>query len=166
MISARPTCQEGVDIIKVFEGFRSKPYKCVAGYWTIGYGQRITDAQVHQYAAGISRELATVWLIQALRKRERRVESMVKVGITDGQFGALVSFVYNLGSGSLKSSTLLRKLNRGDHRDAADEFGRWVYAGGKRYNGLVRRRAAERLLYLSDVQYTAPVAPLELKIAA
>lgn len=73
----------------------------------------------------------------------------MKVRITQGQFDALVSFAYNLVLRSLSTSTLLQKLNDGDKQGAADQFGRWVNASGKRPDGLVARRAAEREMFLS-----------------
>ena len=72
-----------------------------------------------------------------------------RVKLNQNQFDALVSFTYNLGAGALGSSTLLGKLNRGDFEGAADEFPKWNKAGGKVLNGLVKRRAAERSLFLS-----------------
>ena len=80
---------------------------------------------------------------------ESDVSRLVKVGLTQGQFDALVSFTYNLGARTLSTSTLLRKLNAGDYAGAADEFLRWNKAGGKVLNGLTRRREAERALFLS-----------------
>jgi GH24 family phage-related lysozyme (muramidase) len=80
---------------------------------------------------------------------EQGVNQLVKVIISQGQFDALVSFAYNLGLRSLSTSTLLRKLNAGDKQGAANEFGKWVNAGGVRLNGLVKRREAERKLFLS-----------------
>jgi lysozyme len=72
----------------------------------------------------------------------------IRVPLEDGQFNALCSFVFNLGSGALQSSTLRRKINRGDYIGAANEFPRWVYAGGRKLKGLVRRREHERLMFI------------------
>jgi lysozyme len=82
-----------------------------------------------------------------VRKFEAGVKRLVKVPLAQGQFDALVSFSFNVGLGALGSSTLLRKLNAGDYRGAAAEFPRWNKAGGKVYEGLTRRRAAERSLF-------------------
>jgi lysozyme len=79
------------------------------------------------------------------------VSAAVTVPLNDNEFGALTSFTFNLGIGNLKSSTLLKKLNAGDRAGAADEFGKWVNAGGKPLPGLVKRRAAERALFLTPV---------------
>ena len=95
-----------------------------------------------QYSSG-----AGCFLKRDLAQYERAVTDAVRVKLTENQFGALVSFTYNLGPGNLRSSTLLRKLNAGDYAGAAGEFGKWVKAGGRTLNGLVRRRAAERALF-------------------
>jgi lysozyme len=78
---------------------------------------------------------------------EQAVCRLVKVPLTDGQFDALVSFTFNLGSGALQRSTLRRKVNREEHEEVPREFLRWVWAGGRKLKGLVRRRAAEADLY-------------------
>ena len=82
-----------------------------------------------------------------LERYERAVGRLVTVSLSENQFGALVSFTYNLGSDNLKASTLRQKLNRGDYRGAAGEFPKWRRAGGRVLKGLVRRRAAERALF-------------------
>ncbi len=80
---------------------------------------------------------------------QRAVLRLINVPLTDGQYDALVSFTYNLGSGTLQRSTLRRKVNREEHNDVPAEFKRWVYAGGRKLLGLVRRRCAEAEIYLS-----------------
>jgi lysozyme len=134
--------QRGIQLIKDFEGLRLKAYKCPADVWTIGYGHTegvkpgdvITVAQAESF------------LMQDLARFQRGVNKAVNVPIFQGQYDALVSFAFNLGIGALQSSTLLRKLNAG--LDASVEFGRWVNAGGKKLDGLVRRREAERVLFI------------------
>ena len=81
---------------------------------------------------------------------ERAVLRLIKVPLTDGQFDALVSFTFNLGSGALQRSTLRRKVNREEHEEVPAEFLRWVWAGGRKLRGLVRRRAAESVLYQTN----------------
>ncbi|MBN8542806.1 MAG: lysozyme [Alphaproteobacteria bacterium] len=92
--------------------------------------------------------------IDALRKdlrvAEQAVMRLIHVPLTQNQFDALVSFTFNLGSGALQRSTLRRKINRGEHEAAAREFSKWVFAGGKRLSGLVRRRQAEGKLYMKN----------------
>ncbi|MEO1182471.1 MAG: lysozyme, partial [Cyanobacteria bacterium J06636_28] len=85
-----------------------------------------------------------------LARFERDVSQAVRVSINDNQFAALVSFTYNVGSGAMRSSTLLKKLNRRDINGAANEFPRWNRAGGRVLAGLTRRRNAERALFLGQ----------------
>ncbi|CAI2081348.1 lysozyme [Serratia ficaria] len=141
---------KGISLIKEFEGCRLKAYQDSVGVWTIGYGwtQPVDGRKI---GPGMVSDQATAerLLKCGLVQYEQGVNQLVKVIITQGQFDALVSFAYNLGLRSLSTSTLLRKLNAGDKQGAADEFGKWVNAGGVRLNGLVKRRAAERELFLS-----------------
>ena len=135
----------GLNLIKDFEGRRLNAYQDAVGVWTIGYGhtqtaypgQRITEAG------------ATELLRYDVGRFERAVEQAVQVPISDNQFAALVSFAFNVGSGALNSSTLLRRLNAGDTYGAANEFLRWNRAGGQELYGLTRRREEERALFLS-----------------
>lgn len=139
--------QRGIDLIKEAEGLRLDAYQDSVRVWTIGYGhtgdvrvgQRITKAEAEQ----ILRDDLDVFEHGVLKATEPRK-------LTQGQFDALVSFAFNLGLGNLKSSTLLKKLNAGDAAGASFEFQRWVYAGGKKLPGLVKRREAERALFVSD----------------
>lgn len=138
-----------LDIIKVFEGFRSEPYLCPANVWTIGYGStRTPDGRpVTKDTPPIDEPTATAWMQAHLDETERQVAALARVGLAENQFGALVSFTYNLGSGALQSSTLRAKLNRGDYEGAAGEFWKWRFAGGRVLGGLVARRAAEEALF-------------------
>ena len=140
-----------ISIIKVFESFSPVPYQCPAGVWTIGYGAtRCPDGQaVTQDTPEIDEEEAVRWMQHELCQTEYDVARLIKSALTDNQFGALVSFTYNLGSGNLAASTMRQKLNRGDYEGAAAEFPKWRRAGGKILRGLVRRRAAERNLFES-----------------
>jgi lysozyme len=112
--------------------------------WTIGWGECGPDI-----VKGVvwSQNYADRRFELALVQRERTVERLVKVPLTDNEFAALVSFEYN--AGALANSTLLRMLNAGKPRsEVAEEFRKWVWAGGRVMNGLIRRRAAERDLFL------------------
>lgn len=137
--------EAGLNLIKDFEGCRLKAYLCPAGVWTIGYGhtQGVKPDMV------ISQLQAERFLRQDLKRFEDAVTSLVKVPITPNQFSALVSFAYNVGTGALYDSTLLRKLNKKDYKGAANEFLRWNKAGGKVLPGLTRRRIAEKDLFES-----------------
>ena len=140
----------GIELIKRFEGLELKAYQDSVGVWTIGYGwTQPVDGKKICPGMVIDQATADRLLKCGVVQYEQGVNQLVKVKITQGQFDALVSFAYNLGIRSLSTSTLLQKLNAGDKQGAANEFGRWVNAGGVKLNGLVTRRAAERELFLS-----------------
>lgn len=135
------------DLIKKYEGCELEAYKCPAGIWTVGYGH--TDANVTSGTV-ITQEEADKLFDKDILKFEKAVTRMVKTIINQNQFDALVSFAFNLGSGALLNSTLLKKLNSGDKQGAANEFDRWVYGNNKtKLEGLVRRRKEEKELFLS-----------------
>lgn len=146
----RPTPADAIALIKRFEGWSARPYLCPAGYWTIGYGalRGIDGRPITRSSAPISQADGEMILVRDLRLFERAVLDLIPVPLTEGQYGALVSFTFNLGPGRLKASTLRRRILGGDMIGAADEFGKWVMGGGRRLPGLVSRREAERLLYL------------------
>ncbi|MEL6326935.1 MAG: lysozyme [Cyanobacteria bacterium J06626_23] len=140
------TNSNGLRLIKSFEGLRLTAYQDAVGVWTIGYG---TTRNVRR-GMQITRTQAEAFLQEDLVRFEQAVNDAVKVPINDNQFSALVSFAYNVGSGALRSSTLLKKLNQGDIRGAANELPRWNKAGGRVLAGLTRRRNAERALFLGE----------------
>ncbi len=144
------TSDKGIALIKQFEGCKLTAYQDSVGVWTIGYGwTQPVDGKPIRAGMTIKQETAERLLKTGLVSYESDVSRLVKVGLNQDQFDALVSFTYNLGARSLSTSTLLRKLNAGDYAGAADEFLRWNKAGGKVLNGLTRRREAERALFLS-----------------
>ncbi len=140
----------GLEIIKHFEGFSPVPYLDPIGIPTIGYGSiwGLDRARLTMAHPDISEGDGEILLARMLQHTERAVRRLIRVPLSGGQFSALVSFTYNLGSGNLQSSTLRMKANRGDMAGAADEFLRWRRAGGRILRGLVRRRAEERALWL------------------
>lgn len=139
---------QGLALIKHHEGLRLNRYNDAVGYPTIGYGHLIKDGEnLHQ----ITEAEAEALLRDDVREAENAVNRLVKVPVTQEQFDALVSFTFNLGSGSLSESTLLRKLNAGDYAGAANEFPRWVYADGNKLTGLVNRRHDERGLFVGGI---------------
>ena len=145
----RHITQNGLDLIKRFEGFSRTVYFCPAGYPTIGYGHVVKDDE--DFSAGIDEAKGEELLRQDAQIAERAVLRLINVPLTDGQFDALVSFTYNLGGGALQRSTLRRKINREEHAEVPEQFMRWVWAGGRKLKGLVRRRAAEAKTYcMSD----------------
>lgn len=143
----RHITQNGLDLIKRFEGFSRTVYFCPAGYPTIGYGHVVKDDE--DFSAGIDEAQAEELLRQDAQIAERAVLRLINVPLTDGQFDALASFTYNLGGGALQRSTLRRKINREEHADVPEQFMRWIWAGGRKLKGLVRRRAAETQFYNS-----------------
>ena len=143
----RRITQTGLDLIKQFEGFSPTVYICPAGYPTIGYGHVVKPNEWQQFASGITPEQAEALLRQDVQTFERAVLHLITVPLTDRQFDALVSFTFNLGAGALQRSTLRRKVNRGDHAAVPAEFRKWVWAGGRKLEGLVRRREIESMLY-------------------
>ncbi|MEM9944621.1 MAG: lysozyme [Cyanobacteria bacterium P01_D01_bin.36] len=140
------TNRNGLLLIKSFEGLRLRAYRDAVGIWTIGFG---TTRNVRP-GMSISEDQAITFLQEDLSRFEKAINDSVKVNINDNQFSALASFTYNVGPGAFRSSTMLRKLNAGDIRGAADEFPRWNKAGGRALAGLTRRRNAERLLFLGE----------------
>lgn len=139
----------GKDIIKKWEGLRLKAYLCPAGVPTIGYGHTYNV----KMGQTISMAQAELFLDHDYQDAEEQVLSLVKVPLTENQLGALTSFVFNLGSGNLRISTLLKKLNLGDYRGAAEQFGVWNKARVKgvmvALDGLTKRRADEKNLFLA-----------------
>lgn len=148
------TSNLGLDIIKEFEGFRSKPYLCPANVWTIGYGTTVypNGVRVSKNDAQITKEQADELLKSDVVKFAKKVESFTRDDINQNQFDALVSFSYNLGYEALRKSTLLKKVNV-DPNDTkiTNEFNKWVYAGGRKLNGLIRRRKKESELYFKKL---------------
>ncbi|MEQ1697388.1 MAG: lysozyme [Hyphomicrobiaceae bacterium] len=149
--------ERGLDLIKAFEGcLKKRPdgtleaYKCPAGVWTIGWGctEGVRQGMI------ITRDEATAMLARELGHFEIVVGRLVTVPLTQGEFDALVSFVYNVGEGALRKSTLLARLNKGDLSAVPNQFLRWTRGGGRVLNGLVRRRKAEAALFLSGAVHS------------
>ena len=141
--------EEGIELIKRFEGFSPKIYICPAGYPTIGYGHLIRSYERFSND-GISIDEATRLLKDDIFHSEKAVLRLVDVPLTDGQFDALVSFTFNLGAGALQRSTLRRKLNRGEYLAVPNEIRRWVWSGGTKLKGLIRRRNAEAMCFCQN----------------
>lgn len=154
------TSDRGIALIRAHESLRLEAYPDPGKGWaipTIGYG--------HTSAAGpptvargmrITASQAEAILRRDLTGFEAHVRSLIHVPLTQPQFDALVSWTFNLGPGNLEKSTLRRKLNMGDYQGAADQFTVWNKSNGKVLPGLVKRRAAERALFLSGIEPPAP----------
>jgi len=137
---------EGLALIKHFEGCRLEAYLCPAGVWTIGYGHTcgVKDGDV------IDQEAAEAFLIEDLEEFEGYVNSMTEVDLRQHEFDAMVAWVFNLGPGNFKESTLLNRINYGPMSDVPFQIQRWNKAGGKVLEGLVKRRAAEAALWKGE----------------
>lgn len=170
----RDVPDQAVDLIKAFEGIPDgdpstvniDPYLCPADVWTLGWGHAITEGGVQLkgsanrarakalFPGGITRTQAEALLRGDLIPRAAVVSRLAKVALDDGQFGALLSLLFNIGAGNLEASTLLRRLNQGDYAAAAEQFLVWDKARVKgvltSLPGLLRRRKAERAMFLGE----------------
>ncbi len=133
------TSDEGLELIKRFEGCRLDAYRDSVGVWTIGYGH----TRGVREGMKCTEQMAEDWLREDVRHAETCVHQSVAAALTQGGFDALVSFVFNLGCGNFRKSTLLRLVNDGRMDDAQLEFARWNKAGGTVLAGLTARREAE-----------------------
>ena len=135
--------QEGIALIKKFEGCELKAYKCAAGVWTIGYG----STKGVEEGNTITQEDADNLLLEEMHEYEGYINDMVTVDLQQNEFDSLVSWVFNLGPSNLSSSTLLSRINNKVWDDIPNQIKRWNKAGGQVRQGLVRRREAEALLF-------------------
>ena len=144
------TNDEGIAIIKKYEGCSLRCYLDPIGIPTIGYGSiwGLDHSRLASSHRDITGDEAEHLLKRELLTTENAVARMVTSSLTENQFSAVCCLVYNVGSGRFKSSTIRMKLNRGQFTDAANEFWKWRRAGGKILRGLLRRRAEENLLFL------------------
>lgn len=137
------TSTEGLALIKKFEGLELNAYRCAAGVWTIGYGHTKDVERGDVWTEAQADDALKHELIEF----EGYINDLVECSLTQNQFDALVSWVYNLGPANLQASTLLKRLNAEDYEDVPSQLKRWNKAGGKVLEGLIRRREAEALLF-------------------
>ncbi len=135
----------GLELLKQSEGFRNRVYFDVAGIPTIGYGHRLLHLE--SFPDGIDESHAAELLVSDVRDAEQAVERMVLVPLAQGQFDALVDFLFNLGAGRFATSTLLKRLNARRYDDALEQLLRWERAGGQEIAALKARRQAEAKLW-------------------
>lgn len=152
----RPINAATLDLVRSFEGLYLEAYLCPAGVWTIGYGHtgiRHNDGTVHKGRVLKDEHEAATLLAEDLGKFSDGVQKLLlsrpRDEINDNQFGALVSFAFNLGLGNLQKSTLLQRINARDYLGAVAEFPKWNRAAGKVLRGLTRRRLSEAALFCS-----------------
>ena len=131
--------EEGLNLIKRWEGLRLEAYLCSANVWTIGYGHTRTAKP----GMKITEKRANELLREDVRKFENLINRIVTVSLTQNQFNALVSWAFNVGEGAVRNSTLIRKLNSGDYDAVPTELMRWNKINGQVNRGLTNRRAAE-----------------------
>lgn len=148
------TNEAGLALIRSCEKFMPTWYLCPAKVFTIGFGT--TENSIHGVNRATvkhcDRAQAEEWMRFSVASiYEPEVERYVRVPLTENQYSALVSFVYNVGGPAFRYSTLLEKLNAEDYKGAAEQFGRWIMGGGKVLGGLVKRREAERQLFEADM---------------
>ena len=141
--------QEGIALIKKFEGCELTAYQCSAGVWTIGYGH----TKGIEEGMEITQQEAEDMLVEELHEYENYINDNVTAPLSQNQFDAMVSWVYNLGPANLKASTLLKVLNAGDYDGVPAQIKRWNKAGGQTLDGLIRRREAEALLFQNKEWY-------------
>ena len=141
--------QRVMPLVKEYEGLSLKPYWDANGYPTIGYGHKLSDQQKAPLSTWepITKAQAETLLLEDLALAQKELRALVKVDLTAGQEAALIDFVYNLGSGRLEDSTLLHVLNGGDYNSVPNQLVKWVHAGGRVEEDLVRRRADEIRLW-------------------
>jgi lysozyme len=146
--------EEAVKIAEPMEGFSSTPYLDPVKIWTIGYGSTrdINNNPVNAHTAPVTRAQGEALMMRDMLWAEKELYNDVKSPLTLEEAAALEDFIYNVGAGNFRSSTLLKKLNAGDHAGAALEFQRWNQAKGVVLAGLVRRRAAEKAEFLKTAQ--------------
>ena len=138
--------QEGISLIKKFEGCEYNSYKCAADVLTIGYGHT-KDVKEGDL---VTQQEAENLLTKDLEEFEESVIEAVDMPMSQHQFDALVSWTFNLGPNNLKSSSMLKVLNSGNYEDVPEQIKRWNKAGGKVLDGLIRRREAEALLFSGE----------------
>ena len=144
--------KKGYDLIKEFEGLSLEPYKCSAGVPTIGYGSTYYEngIKVQMSDAPITGARADILLKNVADRFAQKVANLIKKPITQNQFNALVSFAFNVGSGALASSTLLKLVNENPNNAMiSKEFLKWNKANGKAVQGLTNRRIKESALYFT-----------------
>jgi lysozyme len=145
------TAEKGIELLKELEGFSAKPYQCVAGIWTIGYGStRFKGAKIHPNMVITIKE-AEEQIKDDVLLSEQTIERLVKVALNQNQFDALVCFVYNIGVGAFENSTLLKKLNQSLFQEVSFQLKRWNKVRGVVIKGLTTRRNKEIELFLTPV---------------
>lgn len=153
-VAFRPMPETGLALTKHSEGFEAKLYHDVAGYCTIAYGHLLdrgpcTEANSAEFKHGITEPRGAELLVSDMALAQYVVLNAVQnpSALTDGQYGALCDFVFNVGGGAFRSSTLLKRINEAKLNEVPTQMRRWVYSGGKPWSGLAKRREREIELF-------------------
>jgi lysozyme len=142
--------EKGYALIRDMEGFRGEAYLDTGGVWTIGFGTiKYPDGSRVRKGDVCTRGQAEVWLKNDSAWVDACLDRSIKTKISQNQFDALASFVYNIGETAFNKSTMLILINQKNFKDASNQFDRWVFDNGKRIQGLVNRRDKEKAMYLS-----------------
>jgi lysozyme len=148
----RTLSEAGAEFIADFEGFRADLYEDSAGHCTIGFGHQVHQgkcdgSEPKEFRDGITRKRALRLLRDDAETAGDEINRSVEVPLKQTQFDALVSFVFNVGTGAFRDSTLLKRLNNGKYEDVPKQLNRWVFSGGEKLESLEKRRRAEGRLF-------------------
>ena len=168
-VEIRPVFDKGIELTKVSEGFRSRLYNDAAGYCTIAYGHLLKKARCdgtepEEFKRGVTEPRGTEILRKDMNRAEIAVMRLATSELTEGQYGALCDFVFNVGSGNLTRSALLKVVNARQYDRVPFQFRRWIFAGGKELPGLKARREKEISLFFEGIGIprAAPLADEDL----
>ncbi len=170
-VSVRPVYEPGLALTKASEGFREHRYNDAANYCTIAYGHLIKLASCDgtepaRFLRGLSEPEGSELLVEDMRTAQIVVMTAVEVELSDGQFAALSDFVFNVGGGNFRSSTLRRVVNAGDFDNVPTQLRRWVKAGGRELPGLVARREREIELFFEGLPVPRALPPADMPTEA
>jgi lysozyme len=148
----RSLSEAGAEFIAGFEGFSARLYEDIAGNCTIGFGHQVhpgkcDGSEPKEFRDGITRKRGLKLLQEDAATAADEINRSVTVRLNQTQFDALVSFVFNVGTGAFRDSTLLRRLNNKRYEDVPKQLNRWVFAGGEKLDSLIKRRKAEGRLF-------------------
>ena len=163
-VTLRAVYSKGLQVTKDSEGWRSRLYDDAARYCTIGYGHLVKRARCDgseppKFLSGLTKPAGELLLLDDMSGAQFTVMSSVRVAMTDGQFGALVDFVFNVGSTNFRNSTLLRTVNSSQLNRVSGQFRRWTKAGGQVWPGLEKRREREIDLFFEGIENLRAVPP-------
>ncbi len=166
----RPVYDKGISLTKESEGFVSKLYNDAAGYCTIAYGHliklaRCNGTEPEEFRGGVSEPRGVELLREDMGHAKRSVLTAVNVNLTDGQYAALCDFVFNVGGGNFRKSTLLKVINAGKIQEVAFQLRRWVKAGGRELPGLITRREREIELFFEGIGIPRAAPPENMDLS-